>query len=241
MLITLTGCSKAGKTETALSFATALASENKLVLLVNANLSFDILGIRLGRLISESKDFTNLLVETNTDMNVNDYISKTEIENLYLMSIASKEKRLEAPVILKELTDKLFLELENMYDYIIFDTLGFSDPFSLYALSKADVIFCMQTLNIKSLIEVPLYTRLIHLIMKNSAVSYNICSRHSEALEISDYESAAGIKFSFEIPYVRENREFEHQGKIYYLQGKRDMKKYKKAIDYILYVIRKEG
>ena len=238
MLITLTGAAKAGKTETALSLASALAKDNKLVLLINANLSFDVLGIRLGKLIDKNKDFTNLLTEVNTDVIINDYIAKTNINNLYIMSIESKEKRLNAPVIIKEMAERLFFELSNMYDYIICDTYGFSDPLSLYALAKADVILSMQTLNIKSLIEAPLYNRLIHLLMQSNAKLYNVCSRHNEALELNDYENTIGMKFAFEIPFVRENREFEHQEKIYYLQyQKREMRKYKKAIEDILFYI----
>ena len=237
MLITLTGSSKAGKTETALSFAAALASENKLVLLINANLHFDILGLRLSKKMD--KDFTNLLTKENNDLNVREYIVKSEIENLYLLSISAKERRLEEPVVIKEMAERLFFELENMYDYIICDGVDFKDPLTIYCLSKADIIFNMQTLNIKSLVESPIYERLISLIIKEGAKAYNICSRHSEALAISDYENAAGIKFSFEIPFVVHNREYEHQGQIYYLPKKRDVRKYKKAVAGILDYIRK--
>lgn len=134
-----------GKTTTSLNVATGLAVINKKVLLVDfdpqANLSSG-LGFR-----EEKKSIYNLLTEKNGD--INNYILKTKIDNLDIITSNIDLSAFELDVFNKEnreyfLKNKLDVVIAN-YDYVIIDcppSLGF---LTINALSASDyVLITMQ-------------------------------------------------------------------------------------------------
>ena len=125
-----------GKSFISSNLAIAFAQNNKKVLLIDCDL-------RLGRThkvfkTSVKNGLSNLIVKFNNRTNLNDYIIKTNIDNLSVISRGATPPN-PSELLSSDRFKKLITKLRKEYDYIILDSvpvLGLSD--SLVTSKNAD-------------------------------------------------------------------------------------------------------
>ena len=131
-----------GKSFVNANLAVAYSQLGKRVLIIDADL-------RKGRLhdIFEipnvaSSGYTNLILNFNHDINLNDYIYKTSIENVSLLPTGPVPPN-PVELLSSENNVKLLKRLRNNYDLIILDcppTIGLSDALILTKLSDINLV-----------------------------------------------------------------------------------------------------
>ena len=131
-----------GKSFVNANLAVAYAQLGKKVLIVDADLRkgrqheiFEVMNV-------SSSGYTNLLLNYNDSIKIKDYISKTDIENVYLLPTGPTPPN-PVELLSSDNNAKLFEKLKNMYDLIIIDCppiIGLSDALILTQFSDINII-----------------------------------------------------------------------------------------------------
>ena len=131
-----------GKSYINANLAVAYAQLGKKVLLIDADLRrgrqhdiFEVMNVSSG-------GYTNLILNYHKGIDINEFISKTEIDNLYLLPTGPTPPN-PVELLSSENNKNLLKELKKDFDYIILDcppVIGLSDALILTTLSDLNIV-----------------------------------------------------------------------------------------------------
>ena len=131
-----------GKSFVSANLAVAFAQENKKVLIIDSDLrkgrQYKIFGVENDR----SKGYSNLILSAKDEETINSFITKTEIENLDLLTTGAMPPN-PSELLASSNNKELMAKLRTMYDIIILDcapSLGLNDTIVMTKLSDINVV-----------------------------------------------------------------------------------------------------
>lgn len=131
-----------GKSFVSANLAVAFAQENKKVLIIDSDLrkgrQYKIFGVENDR----SKGYSNLILSAKDEETINSFITKTEIENLDLLTTGAMPPN-PSELLASSNNKELMAKLRTMYDIIILDcapSLGLNDTIVMTKLSDINAV-----------------------------------------------------------------------------------------------------
>lgn len=131
-----------GKSFVSANLAVAFAQENKKVLIIDSDLrkgrQYKIFGVENDR----SKGYSNLILSSKDEETVRSFITKTEIENVDLLTTGAMPPN-PSELLASSNNKELMAKLRTMYDIIILDcapSLGLNDTIVMTRLSDINVV-----------------------------------------------------------------------------------------------------
>jgi len=228
-IIAVTGLEGAGKSTFAVNLSLALASKQKVVILVAAQLNYGTIQLHFGEEIGTDKGIFASFTD-RTDQPEKFLVQCRINDNLYLFGVPNETYEPYVSSVEDTVLTNIFRKLSVASDFLIVDgTSGLHNPVTILALDRAQTVFDISTVSSKACLRIQAIKDTFKSLCSDE--TRWIVSTQTPGCDMEKFLTACKIKPAAYLPEVPHAWSLESMARQIYTDKNRKSRKYKKVID----------